>query len=468
MASNSSNIVKCNLCNIVINEVLAFVQNKISIMDEDTLVRLCETSFSEDEIFIAKKLLFESLQSKEMKKRRTDKSNKDLRDIFDLYKKADATDPEKIPIFVAKDLHRLPPVTFDHLDVTRLLRDIQLIQKEIQGMNSKFITREQVSELVDSSRSESRRPSFEARTYVNARKRDTYTLNGRNFDFDFNCDSGPLGLEHLSVFEKAETVVNTSATYPHQLTHSSEQKTPLKTCLVTENCSQQPVVGGRESIPPSTFATYVTTESSLVQKPPVWPAQQSGELSERRPVEAASYKKPVENGCGLRTATTSSILTEKSRNEFHRSEKTVNTADREHEVGDNNNEWTMVVRKKKSFGSKFIGSLGKANNAPSCRFKAAPREEVPLFISYVSLDTSEADIVEYIRRKTGDIVVLEKLNFKSERVYNSFKLMVPKHKVRMFLSDNIWPEGICFRKFVIFKRQDKLSTLTSKKANLNG
>lgn len=119
-------------------------------------------------------------------------------------------------------------MTFDHLDVTRLLRDIQLIQKEIQGMNSKFITREQVSELVESSRSESRRPSFEARTYVNTRKRDTYTLNGRNFDFDFNCDSGPLGLEHLSVFEKAKTVVNASATYPHQLTHSSEQKTPLK------------------------------------------------------------------------------------------------------------------------------------------------------------------------------------------------------------------------------------------------
>ncbi|XP_075990139.1 uncharacterized protein LOC142985779 [Anticarsia gemmatalis] len=32
--------------------------------------------------------------------------------------------PDDVPTFVAKELHKLPPVTFDHVDVTSLLKDI--------------------------------------------------------------------------------------------------------------------------------------------------------------------------------------------------------------------------------------------------------------------------------------------------------------------------------------------------------
>ncbi|KAF9419275.1 hypothetical protein HW555_004202 [Spodoptera exigua] len=55
-----SNIVKCNQCNLVVSELLAFIQNKIDVMNEESLVKLCMSSFSSEEIESAKSLLFES------------------------------------------------------------------------------------------------------------------------------------------------------------------------------------------------------------------------------------------------------------------------------------------------------------------------------------------------------------------------------------------------------------------------
>lgn len=89
-----------------------------------------------------------------------------------------------------------------------------------------------------------------------------------------------------------------------------------------------------------------------------------------------------------------------------------------------------------------------------------------LFISNVCKYTSEHDIADYIRRKMSEIIKLEK--FKSKVSGTIILLNYSYLKLRIFLSDNMWPEGICFSKFVIFKRRDILPVLTSNKANING
>ena len=97
-----SDIVKCSKCNIVINEVLAFVSNKVDVMDEESLVRICGSAFSAKEIQESKKLLFNSLpKSQRMKTRKREgKSHRDLEDVLTLLKN---TDPEDIPISVARE-----------------------------------------------------------------------------------------------------------------------------------------------------------------------------------------------------------------------------------------------------------------------------------------------------------------------------------------------------------------------------
>lgn len=108
-----ANKTKCSLCNIVLCELFAFVQNKHEVMDNESLIKICITSFSEFDIDEAKSLLFESIMVKQKKKsRRNDgKKQRDLENIINLFKQID---PEMIPIFAAKDLQKLPPISFDH------------------------------------------------------------------------------------------------------------------------------------------------------------------------------------------------------------------------------------------------------------------------------------------------------------------------------------------------------------------
>lgn len=101
--------------------------------------------------------------------------------------------------------------------------------------------------------------------------------------------------------------------------------------------------------------------------------------------------------------------------------------------------------------NQFIGNRGKAVTQGS--FKAAVRD-VPLFISNVHLETSEKCIVEYIKNKTRIDIKLERIEMKKQRGYSAFKFFVPAEKVDMFLDDNLWPEGIAFRRFVRFKYRE--------------
>ncbi|CAH2087198.1 unnamed protein product [Euphydryas editha] len=129
--------VKCNNCNIIINEVLSFIQNKLDVMNNVSLALICKQSFSEEDIAEAKSLLYESVQQKKVKRRGDDGKIKNIEDIIGLLKGAD---PDIFPIFVAKDLQKLPPVSFDHIDATRLLKDILVIQKELSLIKEKCST----------------------------------------------------------------------------------------------------------------------------------------------------------------------------------------------------------------------------------------------------------------------------------------------------------------------------------------
>lgn len=138
--------VKCNSCNIVIDELLAYIQNKISVIDEISLIKICVSSFDSEQIKRSKSLLFDSLPTDKRKilRKKQGKENRDIEDIVSLFK---GEDPEVIPVFVARDLEKLPPVTFDHLDVTKLLKDLLVVQKELNDIKSKYVTVDQLEEL---------------------------------------------------------------------------------------------------------------------------------------------------------------------------------------------------------------------------------------------------------------------------------------------------------------------------------
>ena len=129
----------------IIDELLCFLLNKWDNMNDDTIVKLCIGSFNEKEIEASKDILFNILGTEndttQSKTRRAckEKGKKSENNIRDMLLLLTETGAEEIPKFVAHDLGKLPPITFDHIDVTVLLNKIQNLSTAVDllkvGMN---------------------------------------------------------------------------------------------------------------------------------------------------------------------------------------------------------------------------------------------------------------------------------------------------------------------------------------------
>lgn len=121
---------------LIANELLAFLQQKLDVMDEVSAIQICATNFSEEDVAAAKLLLYKSLNKcDQMVSRRRDGTKKSIQDIITLLKE---TDPDDVPTFVARDLNKLPPVTFDHVDVTSLLKDIVVLKASLVDVQKRL------------------------------------------------------------------------------------------------------------------------------------------------------------------------------------------------------------------------------------------------------------------------------------------------------------------------------------------
>ncbi|KAF9408157.1 hypothetical protein HW555_012064 [Spodoptera exigua] len=157
--------------------------NKVSVIDEDTLVRVCTSSFSKEEIEKSKLLLFESVPGIKIKRKNKGKEERDLADIVQVFK---SKEPDLFPIYVARELERLPPVLFDHLDCTKLLKDLLLVQEEVKNIKSTYVSQVQFDQL---------------KSELSQMKYDSLLPNSENVNKRRGAwvlDSGPIGLSHIN------------------------------------------------------------------------------------------------------------------------------------------------------------------------------------------------------------------------------------------------------------------------------
>ncbi|XP_059047370.1 uncharacterized protein LOC131842821 [Achroia grisella] len=404
-----STAVKCVHCNIVINEVLAFVQSKIDVMDEESITRLCIDTFTEKEIDAAKDLLFDSVSSiKKITRKGDRKCQRNIQDIISTLK---AVDPENIPIFVAKELHRLPPVTFDHIDVTRLLKDIIIMQNELKIMKTNYATIEQVSQL----RSEIE--NIKLASIVNNFECNINTRRGGYFNRD-DCelDSGPMGLLLNNSNSTANIDSSAARCQFQQQDDSSNRKMQSE---ITQNISADSNTG------------YIDTGEAACHSQVVQPL-----LNTQPSIVLISPESPTT--CNDNKSNCDSVTLK----------KTLSMADivRKDNINKNNENWTLVKKHKRN-KNHFTGKIGKAVCDRELNFKAADKK-VPMYITNVHKETAERSIVDYILNKTGEQVTLIKLSIKNENKYNAYKFFVPTYKLSVFLNETLWPAGIVFRRFV--------------------
>ncbi|PZC87383.1 hypothetical protein B5X24_HaOG215639 [Helicoverpa armigera] len=430
----ASKTVKCVSCDVVINELLAFLRNVLEFMDEESIHQLCTSSFTADDIVKAKTLLFESIAtSKKMPVRRKDGKKKMSRDLDDIICLMKATDPDLFPIFVAKELHKLPPVTFDHVDATRLLKDILVLQNKCKVLEERMVTKEQFDVL-----------KFEIQNMKCASlvdyhcctpKTNVNNRRGACLDNSVALDSGPIGLQYLpisSTQKTSDTMVNNFV---------SVDSPSIKINRTNDGC-------WKKHKQRDTAAATGASESATSADPETSDAAPAG-MSETDNALSTCAPGPIEApttmtfATAVSTGTVSSEL--KTVNSSSICESNVNS---EQIVVDQNNEWTLVKHKSSKL-NRLVSQRGRASPEPDVKFRAAD-VKVPLLISNVSTDTQEDDIIRYIKLKTNESVSLKKINVKSFKKYNAYKLFVSKHKVDVFLNDKLWPEGITFRRFVHF------------------
>ena len=110
---------------VIVDELLCFLANKIDVLPPQSIADLCRTTYDEGEIEAAKKrlcdLCADENSSRFRRRQGPKKSAVNLDDMMRLLQEK-GTD---VPLFVARDLSRLPPITFDSIDVSSLLHGVR-------------------------------------------------------------------------------------------------------------------------------------------------------------------------------------------------------------------------------------------------------------------------------------------------------------------------------------------------------
>ncbi|XP_073957557.1 uncharacterized protein [Choristoneura fumiferana] len=396
-----TNAIKCNTCNIIIDELLSYVQNKISVIDEETLVRLCTTSFTSIEIQNSKTLLFESLPTnkRNIQRKRDGKAQRDINDIIQLFK---ITDPDVIPIFVARQLEKLPPVTFDHLDCTKLLKDLVRLQADINEVKMIYATAKDVEDL--------KIEVSNLKRIATPTRLSLCTVNNRRGAWCMDMDSGPVGLSHTH-----NSTGNGTAGAMKDDTLSlirNNESIQYRSMVMS---GSNPTAHCKEIIVPD----EVTAAGEM--------SQRDDQLIEP---ECASLNANI-----LANSVDQQPLTNLSKDE---------------------GEFETVVYKKKKVNYRYRGQIGAANESNTL-FKAAERK-IPMFITNIHIDTQEHDIAKYILEKTQETVSLEKINMKRPTGHKAYKFFVCPSKLPIFLDVNNWPQGIIFRRFIHFRKTHTIGT----------
>jgi hypothetical protein len=109
-------------------------------------------------------------------------------------------------------------------------------------------------------------------------------------------------------------------------------------------------------------------------------------------------------------------------------------------------------KKGRRIKNVFEGKTGISAVDSHEKFRAAERK-IPMFITNVSKETLETDIVDYIHRRTLESVELEKISIKRQCDYNAFKFLISQCKMHLFLDEKLWPKGIVFRRFFNIKKR---------------
>ena len=110
---------------VIIEELLCFYINRMDVFPRSILNRIILDNFNDEDILSAKDTLHShvstTLKHRRIKRQGADKAKHNVDDISKIL---DEADPDAIPIYVARDLGKLPTIDFNHVDMSTLSHEI--------------------------------------------------------------------------------------------------------------------------------------------------------------------------------------------------------------------------------------------------------------------------------------------------------------------------------------------------------
>lgn len=112
--------------------------------DELSLKKICTSAYTDEDILEAKRTLTGTIKTSFLldAKSQDVPSKNHLQDIIKIFKE---TNPNDMPTYVARNLSKLPSV-IEHVDVTRLLKEISSLKNEVDSIRKKLETSERTAE----------------------------------------------------------------------------------------------------------------------------------------------------------------------------------------------------------------------------------------------------------------------------------------------------------------------------------
>lgn len=394
---------------LIINELLCFVQCKIHVIDVISLTQICESNFKLLDIEEAAKVLAEAGGIR-TSRRGEGRSKRLLQDIIAVFQEKDTT---ALPTFVAKDLHRLPPVYFDHIDATSLLKDILIIKQDLLRIKTDYVTTASIAELQEK--------TAELQTAVSNLQPDKEhqerTSLGR---------SEQLINQDKSKSEKLNNFVQ----YPQKEGKRKQRHRRSSNSTVAAATSRAPPAGrGKPAWEVNEIKANQLTRS----------------LSSDVTAPCSRSRSNDRSACDRLNSTLINC------NNTNIDETIVNQ-------DSDNNSFETVVNKKKQHRKtrKIVNQQGKAALTSNV-IKVAPRLSY-LFVTRFRVNTTAENIIDFIKESGNQVINVEKIEQFHQSNFSSFKITIEQTQESIFMSEEFWPAGIEYRRYTLKRIYNKTNS----------
>ena len=114
------------------NELLCYLSHKMDVTPHEKLVKITAEFYTDFEIKVAKDTVFDKIArgKRNITRKGQEKAYQNVTDILEVLHKVD---PDKMPMFGAYDLNRLPPLGLNNFDMTSVFMDVKHMKDMLSG-----------------------------------------------------------------------------------------------------------------------------------------------------------------------------------------------------------------------------------------------------------------------------------------------------------------------------------------------